>query len=229
MVEKLGLGDFEGRQHSGLDVSAWLGFALLSQSPGCSVASPISRGYFCEVAIIASGEIWAWLTVQDATNVARILTALADRDVLIEPNARLPPARNAKTWPWMGAPGEVKFEEWMSRQVLDKVPAAAGTEGTGSGDIDLTVPPTLEKAVEELRQEEEEDQAIALKLGSGEVVKDTSGEKAGQGADGDTAELTSADVDRAKPGSGSGDEAEVKSTENESEQPLARAGKESKL
>lgn len=58
--------------------------------------------------------------MQDATNVARILTYLADQDVLIEPNGKLPPARNSKTWPWMGAPGQVNFEEWMSKQVFDK-------------------------------------------------------------------------------------------------------------
>ncbi|KAL1406442.1 hypothetical protein Q8F55_008141 [Vanrija albida] len=45
--------------------------------------------------------------IDDATNIARILAELAARHVVLEPNARLPPARAAKTWPWMGGPGEV--------------------------------------------------------------------------------------------------------------------------
>lgn len=51
------------------------------------------------------------LKVQDATNVFRVLTELGDQDVLIETNGRLD---RGKRWPWMGLPGEVRFEEWMS-------------------------------------------------------------------------------------------------------------------
>jgi hypothetical protein len=40
-----------------------------------------------------------------------VLTALGDQDVLIESNARI---NQKKRWPWMGKPGEVKWEEWMS-------------------------------------------------------------------------------------------------------------------
>jgi hypothetical protein len=59
------------------------------------------------------------LTEQDATNVARVLTALGDQDVLIESNARI---NQKKRWPWMGKPGEVKWEEWMSiLQPLNRV------------------------------------------------------------------------------------------------------------
>jgi hypothetical protein len=40
--------------------------------------------------------------------------ALAEKDVLFEANAKLPPPNGRKKWPWMGAPGEVNWEEWMS-------------------------------------------------------------------------------------------------------------------
>lgn len=45
-----------------------------------------------------------------------MLIALAERQVLIEPNGKLPPPRNTKRWPWMGKPGEVVWD---------------GTEGEG--------------------------------------------------------------------------------------------------
>ena len=48
---------------------------------------------------------------QDATNIARILIELGDQDVLIETNSRI---NQKKRWPWMGKPGEVKWEDWMS-------------------------------------------------------------------------------------------------------------------
>lgn len=40
--------------------------------------------------------------------------ALAEKDVFFEPNAKLPHVNGRKKWPWMGAPGEVNWEEWMS-------------------------------------------------------------------------------------------------------------------
>lgn len=40
-----------------------------------------------------------------------MLSALAVKDVLIEPNGRLPQARNVKQWSWMGQPGEVNWKE----------------------------------------------------------------------------------------------------------------------
>lgn len=45
--------------------------------------------------------------IDDATNIARILAELANRHVVLETNARLPPAKGAKKWDWMGKPGEV--------------------------------------------------------------------------------------------------------------------------
>jgi 3'-5' exoribonuclease 1 len=46
--------------------------------------------------------------------VARILQALVAKDVLVEANGKLPPLKNSKKWAWMGAPGEVNWEDWMS-------------------------------------------------------------------------------------------------------------------
>ncbi|WVQ79328.1 hypothetical protein IAT38_001425 [Cryptococcus sp. DSM 104549] len=69
MREALNLGEFEGRQHSGLD---------------------------------------------DATNIASILIALSERNVLIEANGRIQPLGHGKRYPWMGKKGEVNWEEWMS-------------------------------------------------------------------------------------------------------------------
>jgi len=48
---------------------------------------------------------------------------LTERDVLIEANAFLPPARNAKRWPWMGKPGEVLYDE-QCQNGNGSVPAA---------------------------------------------------------------------------------------------------------
>jgi hypothetical protein len=45
---------------------------------------------------------------KDATNIARIVIELARRNVLLEPNAQLPPPAGAKRFSWMGEkPGEV--------------------------------------------------------------------------------------------------------------------------
>ena len=62
---------------------------------------------------------------QDATNVSRILVAISERDVLIDANARL--SSTPKRWAWMGEPGVVKWESWMS------VPRGAGGGGGGGG------------------------------------------------------------------------------------------------
>lgn len=67
-VEALKLGEFKGRQHSGLD---------------------------------------------DATNIARVLIAISERDILLEANARLPHPHSARRYPWMAEPGVVSWEEWM--------------------------------------------------------------------------------------------------------------------
>jgi len=66
--------------------------------------------------------------MQDAINISRVLMALADRGVLIEPNARLPQPKNAKQYPWMDKPGVVKWEDWMS---VPRRPAA----GVGETDV----------------------------------------------------------------------------------------------
>ncbi len=50
-------------------------------------------------------------SLQDATNISRILIALSEMGVIIEPNARLPPAANSKRFPWMGnRPGEIVYD-----------------------------------------------------------------------------------------------------------------------
>lgn len=106
------VGGFEGRQHSGIDVSEE-----------------------------ASG-VGHLLTRQDATNISRILRAIADRGVLIESNAMLPPASNSKRWAWMGQPGEVLWntppdpigaiETDLIRLTLnDMASAEPGKTGTG--------------------------------------------------------------------------------------------------
>lgn len=49
--------------------------------------------------------------IDDATNIAHIVIELARRGVLLEPNARLPPAAGAKRFTWMGdQPGEVVWQ-----------------------------------------------------------------------------------------------------------------------
>ncbi|ORX37795.1 hypothetical protein BD324DRAFT_623342 [Kockovaella imperatae] len=52
--------------------------------------------------------------IDDATNISRILIAISERDVIIEPNARAVHPNHGKKWPWMGPPGVVKWEEWMT-------------------------------------------------------------------------------------------------------------------
>ncbi|WVF68444.1 hypothetical protein IAT40_003210 [Kwoniella sp. CBS 6097] len=69
MVAALDLGEFEGRQHSGLD---------------------------------------------DATNIARILIALSEKNVVIEANGIIQPISSGRRYPWMGKKGEVLWEDWMS-------------------------------------------------------------------------------------------------------------------
>ncbi|WOO83957.1 3'-5' exonuclease eri1 [Vanrija pseudolonga] len=48
--------------------------------------------------------------IDDATNIARILAELAARHVVLDANARLPPAKGYRRWPWMGKPGEVIWD-----------------------------------------------------------------------------------------------------------------------
>ncbi|WWC65753.1 uncharacterized protein I303_108375 [Kwoniella dejecticola CBS 10117] len=83
MLEILGLGGFEGRQHSGLD---------------------------------------------DATNIARILIALSEKDVMFEANGIIHPIGHGKRYPWMGAPGEIKWEDWMSTNKPLEAPTSGGVE-----------------------------------------------------------------------------------------------------
>ncbi|ODO06906.1 hypothetical protein I350_04267 [Cryptococcus amylolentus CBS 6273] len=71
MCEALGLGDFEGRQHSGLD---------------------------------------------DATNIARILIKLSEKNVIFEANGLIEPSHSGKRYAWMGESGKVIWEDWMSSQ-----------------------------------------------------------------------------------------------------------------
>ncbi|WWC92713.1 uncharacterized protein L201_007672 [Kwoniella dendrophila CBS 6074] len=81
MLEILGLGDFQGRQHSGLD---------------------------------------------DATNIARILSALSEKDVIFEPNGTLQQPGKGRRYPWMGERGEVNWEDWMSTNVPMGVATSGG-------------------------------------------------------------------------------------------------------
>ncbi|TYJ57850.1 hypothetical protein B9479_001460 [Cryptococcus floricola] len=71
MCEALGLGEFEGRQHSGLD---------------------------------------------DATNIARILIKLSEKNVIFEANGLIEPTHSGKRYAWMGESGKVIWEDWMSSQ-----------------------------------------------------------------------------------------------------------------
>jgi 3'-5' exoribonuclease 1 len=75
----LGLGPFQGRQHCGIDVRA---ICLL-----CSEAD-----LFC---------------IKDARNISRILAALGERGVCLEPNSVIDLRRR---WPWMGKKGRVREE-----------------------------------------------------------------------------------------------------------------------
>ena len=89
-LEALNMGKFQGRQHSGIDVS--LGYAP-------------SRARSYTDCFLLGG------CIQDATNVARILIELARRDVLLEMNDNLPPATNPKRYNWMGEkPGQVYWD-----------------------------------------------------------------------------------------------------------------------
>ncbi|WWD04520.1 hypothetical protein V865_002590 [Kwoniella europaea PYCC6329] len=81
MLEVMGLGGFEGRQHSGLD---------------------------------------------DATNIARILIALSEKDVIFEPNGILHPPGKGRRYPWMGERGEVNWEDWMSTNKPLEKPTSGG-------------------------------------------------------------------------------------------------------
>jgi hypothetical protein len=49
------------------------------------------------------------LTLQDATNIARIVAALADMNVQLEPNYTLPAASSKPTFDWMGDNGQVIY------------------------------------------------------------------------------------------------------------------------
>lgn len=72
--------------------------------------------------------------------MARILIEVANRNVLIEPNAHLPHRNNAKVWAWMGKPGEVLWDAPMVEREEDipkMSPAAgqpAGTQNPASSD-----------------------------------------------------------------------------------------------
>ncbi|KAL7425065.1 NAPDH-dependent diflavin reductase [Cryptotrichosporon argae] len=59
--------------------------------------------------------------IDDATNVARILIAIANQDVLIEPNSRLPPPKNAKQWSRLEGLGAHKLVEsiWGDERAPD--------------------------------------------------------------------------------------------------------------
>ncbi|RSH93373.1 hypothetical protein EHS25_007729 [Saitozyma podzolica] len=72
--------------------------------------------------------------LDDAGNVARILIALAEKDVLIEPNGRLHHHKNARKWPWMAERGVVVWEEWM--RGVGPAGDKDGKEGEGSQDKD---------------------------------------------------------------------------------------------
>lgn len=92
--------------------------------------------------------------------MSRILIALGDQDVLIEANGRI---AQKKRWPWMGPPGEVQWEEWMStlRPLDDKKKEVKKEEGGGpqeaqgsdkvierpsSEPVDVAAPPATELA-----------------------------------------------------------------------------------
>ncbi|OCF34283.1 hypothetical protein I316_03796 [Kwoniella heveanensis BCC8398] len=52
--------------------------------------------------------------LDDATNIARILIALSEKNVIIEANGIIQPMGSGKRYPWMGQKGEVLWEDWMS-------------------------------------------------------------------------------------------------------------------
>ena len=80
-LKALGLPAFEGRQHSGIDVSTRLSGTFggdRNNSANC-----------CS---------------QDTRNIAKIVIELARRDVRLLPNTRIHLGRR---WPWMGKSGHV--------------------------------------------------------------------------------------------------------------------------
>lgn len=117
MLEMLQLGEFEGRRHSGLDVSG-LKLALGQQIN----------------LLLRERDYGPLIRIQDAGNVARILIALAEKNVLVEPNGRLHHHKNARKWPWMGEPGVVVWEEWM--RGVGPAGDKGGKAGEGSQDKD---------------------------------------------------------------------------------------------
>ena len=103
-------------------------------------------------------------TSQDATNVSRILSAIAERDVIIEPNSRGIHPNNTKKWPWMGRPGEIKWEEWMSdnkKGLLDSQKTAEAAE-TGAKKENGGV------GMDWILQENVAGQLVAVKTNSGD-------------------------------------------------------------
>lgn len=84
-LKTLGLPEFEGRQHSGIDVSGVFRFL------------PKASSYACEI-------------TQDSRNIAKIVAELAQRGVSLYPNTAIHPNRR---WHWMGKSGQV-LEECFS-------------------------------------------------------------------------------------------------------------------
>lgn len=80
-LEVLSLSPFEGRQHSGIDVSF----------------RPLCYFELNHVAILN-------FYLQDARNITRILVELAKRGLKLEPNTAINPNRR---WPWMGKRGKI--------------------------------------------------------------------------------------------------------------------------
>ncbi|WVQ95998.1 hypothetical protein IAU59_003098 [Kwoniella sp. CBS 9459] len=118
MVEALNLGEFEGRQHSGLD---------------------------------------------DATNIARILIALSEKNVVIEANGTIQPLGSGKRYPWMGQKGEILWEDWMSTNKELGAPTSGGVkearEATGkdmtAAKVDVLQKQGVEEGLEKLTLGEE--------------------------------------------------------------------------
>ena len=93
-LHALGLEPFEGRQHSGIDVSR-------SSRPtlrALPAVAPADR-----TAVLCS-------TRQDTRNISRLVVELARRGWKLEPNTPINPNRR---WPWMGKRGKV-LEEYYS-------------------------------------------------------------------------------------------------------------------
>jgi hypothetical protein len=114
---------------------------------------------------------------------------LGDQDVLIETNSRI---NQKKRWPWMGKPGEVKWEDWMStvqpvnlprsnapvvEQLKEKEPIIEVEESPKSvvpADITGSAAGSEETAVEEelggSSTSSEGDQVLKAELGSVPVL-----------------------------------------------------------